>query len=100
MNQHNVVFPETSIVKSGTGGFHLYYKNTSGKKLWGAKNVIPGVDVRAENAYIVAPPSIHRNRKKYEWIQGNLEDIAEVDESVIRFLDLIPKNKGELKYED
>ena len=94
-----IVLPETCMVQTGSGGYHLYYKNTTGKVYWGGNNVLPGVDVRSENAHIVAPPSIHPNLKKYKWIRGDIEHITEADENVIQILMRIPKNKLSVKTE-
>ena len=91
--EKGIVLPETSTVQTGTGGYHLYYKNTTGKVYWGGNNVLPGIDIRSENAHIVAPPSIHPNLQKYKWIKGNIEQITAADENVIKLLMRIPKNK-------
>jgi hypothetical protein len=55
--------PETATVRTGSGGTHLYYAapgipvgNTAGR-LPGVGLELPGVDLRAEGGYVVAPPS-------------------------------------------
>ena len=46
-----------------------------------------GVDIRGEGGYIVAPPSIHPNGRRYEWEQGPSDcEIAEADSRVVNFL--------------
>ncbi|MER7003553.1 bifunctional DNA primase/polymerase [Dactylosporangium sp. NPDC000555] len=53
-----VLMPRTRCVASGGGGWHLYYRHPGGTlaaKLPGH----PGVDIKADGGYIVAPPSIH-----------------------------------------
>ena len=59
--------PTNFISQTGSGGYHLVYhyhdeipKNKVGKD---------GIDVRSNGGYIVAPPSIHSNGNKYEWVQ-------------------------------
>ena len=50
--------PETTTVRTRSGGLHLYYKyvpNVLNKKF-------PGVDIKTGNAYVCAPPS-----KGYSW---------------------------------
>lgn len=83
----NGAFPETAKVKTGRGGMHLYYttaeelRNSAGK-------LLPGVDIRASGGYIVAPPSVHKNGNRYEWIDGvpKAGDIAAADENVLKFM--------------
>ncbi|WP_246277830.1 bifunctional DNA primase/polymerase [Phytohabitans rumicis] len=53
-------------VRTGSGGLHLYFAAT------GAPNrvrVLPGVDWRGKDGYVVAPPSIHANGRRYRWIR-------------------------------
>lgn len=47
-------------------GHHLLFQTTSGKN--GAK-LLPQVDFRGVNGYIVAPPSIHPSGSKYRWVR-------------------------------
>lgn len=60
--------PESAKVKTGKG-FHYYYQYPkSFGHLKGGVNVnLPGIDIRADGGYVVAPPSIHPNGLTYEW---------------------------------
>lgn len=52
------LMPPTRCVATGSGGWHLYYRHPGGQlaaKLAGH----PGVDIKADGGYVVAPPSIH-----------------------------------------
>lgn len=52
-------FPPTYTVKTGNGGYHLYYKYTP--HLRNSVNIfphLPSVDIRNNGGYVVAPPSI------------------------------------------
>ena len=51
------------------------------------------IDIRAENAHVVAPPSIHQNRQKYEWIEGGLNTLSNIDENVEVLLRMIKRNQ-------
>lgn len=55
-------------VRTGTGGLHLYFawpedgteiRNSAGNTLG------PGIDVRGEGGFVVAPPTIHPNGRPY-----------------------------------
>lgn len=59
------------VCKTGKG-FHLYYTHPG----WTVTNdvdFLPGVDVRGDGGYVVAPPSTHPNGSKYEWLTLNQE---------------------------
>ncbi|MEU7907937.1 bifunctional DNA primase/polymerase [Actinoplanes sp. NPDC049118] len=52
------LMPPTRCVRTGSGGWHLYYRHPGGTlaaKLHGH----PGIDIKADGGYVVAPPSIH-----------------------------------------
>lgn len=65
--------PETLTILTGGGGRHLYFShphrpipNTSGR-LPGITESLPGLDVRSDGGYVVAPPSLHVSGRRYEW---------------------------------
>jgi hypothetical protein len=62
----------TSPVTSLTGkGRQLFYRHPGGK-LSNAVRKFPGIDIRGDGGYVVAPPSIHPNGKRYQWLSpGN-----------------------------
>lgn len=51
--------PDTMIVRTGTGGLHLYWSMPEGVEIRNRQKVRPGVDVRGQGGYVVVPPSIH-----------------------------------------
>lgn len=59
----------TATANTGGGGVHLLFSapTTSGSIGNSAGRLGPGVDVRANGGYIVAPPSIHPSGRRYEW---------------------------------
>lgn len=59
--------PKTINVKTGTGGRHYYFKYPEIEIRNSAGMLGPGLDVRGEGGFVVAPPSIHPNGKPYEW---------------------------------
>lgn len=50
-------------------GRHVYYRQDN-QWLKNFTGRLPGVDLRAEGGYVVAPPSLHANGKRYEWLDG------------------------------
>jgi len=58
--------PFTPYVETGGGGRHYYFKYTP-KALTGANRLGPGLDIRNDGAYVIAPPSIHASGEKYVW---------------------------------
>lgn len=58
------LIPECPIVKTGGGGTHFYLRGKAK-----CCNIAPGLDVKAEGGYVVAPPSIHPDTGQvYAWI--------------------------------
>ena len=59
----------SSNVTALTGdGRQLFYADTEGKLRNSVKKLAPGVDTRGEGGYVVAPPSLHPNGKRYAWL--------------------------------
>ena len=62
--------PTDLIVKTGRGGYHLYYRYPEDvDHISNRVGLLPGVDIRADGGYVVAPPSVHSSRRLYEWIR-------------------------------
>jgi hypothetical protein len=60
-------FPPTPEVATGGGGRHLYFRHPGKPTKSTSSKVAPGVDIRADGGYIVAPPSKHASGVVYEW---------------------------------
>lgn len=59
--------PPTSIAKTGGGGWHLWFHYLGPVR--GALDGTPGVDIKSNSGYLVAPPSIHdETGDEYRWI--------------------------------
>jgi hypothetical protein len=59
----------TWVVKTSRG-FHVYLRVDTDKKIPTTK--FPGVDIKAEGAYVVAPPSIHPSGIRYEFLTPDM----------------------------
>lgn len=92
-------FPQTVCAKTGSGGLHIYLKAKNLDQYKNTVDAIPGVDIRGDGAYVVAPPSVYADGRTYEWQRGisasETEEIAEANQSVYELLDL--NRKGEHK---
>lgn len=80
--------PETVRVITGRGGAHMYFHYT-GDDIKNRTGILPGVDVRGDGGYVVAPPSVHPNGTEYQW-EIAPEDMppAEIDDTVREFLSI------------
>jgi hypothetical protein len=56
----------TRSAKTGNG-FHYYFAAPA-TDLRSRVGFLPGVDLRAAGAYVVAPPSVHPSGRSYEWL--------------------------------
>lgn len=61
---------ETLTADTGGGGTHLLYQAPEALIKNSQSALAPGVDVRGENGYIVAPPSAHISGEHYRWRNG------------------------------
>jgi hypothetical protein len=59
--------PDTVEALTGGGGRHLYFAHPGGM-VHNRAGLEPGIDVRGDGGYIVAPPSLHPSGKRYAWI--------------------------------
>lgn len=58
---------ETVEVMTGGGGRHIYFKHPGFEVRNSAGRIGPGIDVRGDGGYVLAPPSSHISGGKYEW---------------------------------
>ncbi len=90
---HGGEWLETHTVRTGGNGNHFIYRLPEGVEIHKGK-IAPGIDVKAEGGYLVAPPSLHASGRSYE-VEKNV-DIAFASEWIIEELtrpaDVQPKN--------
>jgi hypothetical protein len=63
-------FDKPLKVRSGSDGTHLYFGHPGGHVPCCA-NLRPGIDVKADGGYIVAPPSMHLSGGRYRFARDN-----------------------------
>jgi len=61
--------PDTARSLTGGGGFHEYYAHPGDRQLPCRRNLggIPGIDLKADGGYVIAPPSTHGSGRTYAW---------------------------------
>ena len=89
----NGELPETWRAVTGRGGYHIYYR--SDEKIKNTTNLYPGIDIRGEGGYVIAPPSIHLNGNYYRWeMDPEDTDIHFADQQVMKFINGAGKQSG------
>lgn len=70
--------PDTVEVVTGSGGRHIYLHAPEGASVrCSAGQLGPGLDVRADGGYVVAPPSLHASGRRYAWeLSGDPDDVG------------------------
>lgn len=70
------ILPLTPTVKTGRGWhFYLEYSEYSDSPVPGRIGFLPGLDLKADGGYVVAPPSVHGSGAVYEWVDGHGADV-------------------------
>ncbi len=61
--------PLTVTAQSGRdgGGYHVYLRASAGVRLVNRSGALPGVDLKTDGGYVVAPPSMHATGRRYTW---------------------------------
>lgn len=80
--------PDTVTQLTGGGGIQLFFKYP-GQKVKNGVNILPGVDIRSDDGYVVAPPSNHKSGQVYSWKEGckpGEKTLAELPQTWIELL--------------
>ncbi len=73
-----LALPLTPTTQTPSGGFHYYWQLPQGAALGSRIGLLPGLDLKAEAGYVVAPPSRLEEGGGYTWIV-TLEEAALAD---------------------
>jgi hypothetical protein len=60
-------FPPGIEVTTAAGGRHLYFEHP-GRSVPNRAGLFPGIDVRCDGGYVVAPPSLQGDGARYRWL--------------------------------
>lgn len=69
LEQRFELLPVTVEAMTGGGGRHLYFSHPGGL-IRNRAGIAQGIDLRSDGGYVVAPPSIHPNGRRYVWSPG------------------------------
>jgi len=61
----------TLQVITGSGGRHVYFKYPDDRKIGCPVGVLPGIDIRGDGGYVVAPLSKHTSGGQYLWEESS-----------------------------
>lgn len=61
--------PATVEAVTGGGGRHLYFRHP-GAVVGNRVGLRPGLDLKGDGGYVVAPPSLHPSGRRYAWRSG------------------------------
>jgi hypothetical protein len=62
-------------VKTGGQGLHFYIDTPIHTAIKNKVNLMPGIDIRGDGGYIIAPPSYHQSGHFYEWEIDILDNV-------------------------
>jgi hypothetical protein len=79
--------PDTYRVLTGGGGTHVYL--AVDRPIGNRAGLAPGLDLRGDGGYVVAPPSLHKSGRCYTWELGASPDDVPLAPSPAWLLDLI-----------
>ena len=66
--------PKTVMSQTGGGGWHFYYKYDTQRPVKNYGRIRDLTDIRGDGGYVIAPPSLHKSGKHYEWITPMTRD--------------------------
>jgi hypothetical protein len=91
----NGELPDTvEVITPGHGGRHLYFAYPQDREIRNsASRIAPGVDVRGQGGYVLAPPSIHPNSGLYHWSVDGGKIFAEAPNWLLELAAPTPKSK-------
>jgi putative DNA primase/helicase len=91
--------PDTFTIKTGGGGYHYYFQHP-GKRIPSKANALgPGLDIKADGGYVVAPGSIHPETcVKYETMVKCTP--AELPDWVVKKIALIQEKRSKILLKD
>jgi hypothetical protein len=64
------------VALTGGGGCHRFFSHP-GRKVYTRTGILPGMDIRGDGGFIVAPPSVHASGRQYSWdVDAHVDDLG------------------------
>jgi len=89
--EHGKLLPPT--VEAITGhGRHLYFRWPTGYDIRNKQDapILPGMDVRGDGGYLVAPPNMHPSGRAYAWSVDSADEFADAPEWLLELVTARP----------
>ena len=78
--------PITGKVQTPRGGTHYYFRLPAGVKIYNSAGMIaPGIDIRGEGGYIIAPGSIRHDGQQYNCVHP-IQDSVEIPNGIVTLI--------------
>jgi hypothetical protein len=75
----------TDLIALSGNGKHLYFQLSEDEMFKSCVNLLPGVDVRADGGFIVAPGSLHFSGRFYKWeVEGSPAPLPDVLKGLLK----------------
>lgn len=84
--------PKTVQVNTWSGGLHYYFKIPEGVTIGNRTNILPGIDIRGNGGYVIAPPSII-NGQAYKWVTACSPSETDIADAPAWLLKLVVSDK-------
>ena len=81
INKFGNIEKQTLVSNTSAGGYHVYFKYSGNIKCSNSTVFGPGIDVKGNGGYVIAPPSQHISGAQYCWRNG-LIDPAELPKNI------------------
>jgi hypothetical protein len=88
---HGLLPPSVEVITAR--GRHVYFQWPDCAICNSASKIAPGIDVRGNGGYVLAPPSIHPSGRRYEWSVDTVNSFAEAPQWLLDRI-VSPNNKG------
>jgi putative DNA primase/helicase len=95
--QIGCTLPPTLAARTPSGGVHLYYgtPDDGGDPIRNRGNLPLHVDVRGLGGYVIAPPSVMEDGRRYRWLHGAAE--AAIAEAPAKLIEVLRAPKARAK---
>lgn len=87
--------PQGWLVKTGGGGRQFYCSVPADSPIRNRNGYLPGIDVRSNGGYVIAPPSNHASGGKYSWLSQKGDTPPELPARWVEFLTSPPSRETE-----